>query len=94
MTESLVEKDGDYFGAVLGFEITVTWATLLLAEWLTAMKYYDVSTQIPAVISGVRRMRDIKPDASTKLKFIGGLANVAVSIWPGVLFAMTFYQKD
>ena len=42
-TEYFVDQTSSKYGAVIGIEITVTWGCLLLAEWLIAMKYYDVS---------------------------------------------------
>ena len=74
-------------------EITITWGCLLLAEWLIALKYFDVSSQVPAVIDGQKQISDIKPPTFI-VKLLGGIANVLVSVWPGVLFAATFYKKS
>ena len=43
-TESMFDKESDYFGIIIGVEISVTWICCLLAEWFTAMKYFDVSS--------------------------------------------------
>ena len=74
-------------------EITISWACLLLAEWLIALKYFDVSSQLPAVTSGKKEIKDINASGSFIVKLCGGIANVLVSIWPGILFAATFYKK-
>lgn len=39
-TESLLDPQGDSYGLVIGAEIALTWSTLLLAEFLLAMKYF------------------------------------------------------
>ena len=91
-TEYFVDQQSSNYGAVIGIEITVTWGCLLLAEWLIAMKYFDVSSQLPAVVNGSKHVSEINPSSSSIVKIAGGIANVLVSIWPGVLFAATFYK--
>ena len=43
-TENMFDKEGDYFGIIIGVEISLAWICCLLAEWYTAMKYFDVSS--------------------------------------------------
>lgn len=43
-TESWFDKEGDYYGVIIGAEISIAWICCLLAEWYTAMKYFDVSS--------------------------------------------------
>ena len=57
------------------------------------MKYFDVSSQLPAVVNGTKHVSEINPSNSSIVKIAGGIANVLVSIWPGVLFAATFYKQ-
>ena len=92
-TEYFVESTEHKYGAVIGMEISVTWGCLLLAEWLIAMKYFDMSSQLPAVINGSKSIHEINPSGSSVIKLIGGISNVLVSVWPGVLFAATYYKK-
>ena len=33
-------EQSSIYGVILGFEIAVTWSTLLLAEFMIAMKYF------------------------------------------------------
>ena len=93
MTEYLVDPQSQNYGLIIGSEITITWGCLLVAEWLIAMKFFDVANQVPAVISGQRNVHEIRPRGSMLVKILGSVANIAVSIWPGVLFATTYYNK-
>ena len=93
-TEYLVDSQGDTYGAVIGMEISITWGCLLLAEWLIAMKYFDLSSQLPTIINGSRSVSELNSSGSSTIKLIGGISNVLVSIWPGILFAATFYRKQ
>ena len=43
-TDSFFSPTGDSYGLVIGSEIAITWSTLLLAEFLIAMKYFQVSS--------------------------------------------------
>ena len=79
---------------LIGTEIAVTWATLLLAEFMIAIKYFQVSSQLPAVISGQRSFNEIDTKSTSTAVTIGIIANIAVSVWPGVLYATTFYKKQ
>jgi len=55
-TEYFVDSTQDQYGAIIGMEITITWGCLLLAEWLIAMKYFDVSSQMPAIVEGEKQI--------------------------------------
>ena len=92
-TQSLFDEEGDYFGVIVGFEISLAWICSLLAEWITAMKYFDVSSQIPAIVVGGKPVNSIDPKATQLARTLGCVANVLVSVWPGFLYACTFYQK-
>lgn len=91
-TEYFVDQQGDQYGAVIGMEISITWGCLLLAEWLIAMKYFDISSQVPAIISGQKPISELKPSGSSIIKILGGISNILVSVWPGALFAATYYK--
>lgn len=39
-TESFFDPKGEYYGVIIGSEISVTWSTLLVSEWLIAMRYF------------------------------------------------------
>ena len=52
ITDSFFAPEGQYYGLIIGSEIAITWSTLLLAEFLIAMKYLQVSSQLPQVVSG------------------------------------------
>lgn len=58
-TETIFDPKNDFFGILIGVEIAVTWTTLLLAEFLTAMKYFHVSSQLPAVVCGQKSFNEI-----------------------------------
>ena len=60
-TETFFDKDGDYFGVIVGCEIALAWICSLLSEWITAMKYFDVSSQIPAIVVGGKPVNSIDP---------------------------------
>ena len=92
-TESWIDKEGDYFGVIIGVEISLAWICCLLAEWITAMKYFDVSSQLPAIVVGGKPAQSVDPKATTLAKTLGGVANVLVSIWPGFLYACTYYRS-
>ena len=51
-TDSFFDPKGDSYGLMIGIEIAFAWSTLLVAEFLLAMKYFQVSSQLPAVLSG------------------------------------------
>ena len=93
-TESFFSPDDEYYGLIIGFEIIVTWSTLLLAEFLLAMKYFQVSSLMPAVVTGQKHFNEMDTKSSNTALIIGCIANVAVSIWPGVLYATTFYEDQ
>ena len=57
------------------------------------MKYFDVSSQIPAIVVGGKPVNSIDPKATQLARTLGCVANVLVSVWPGFLYACTFYQK-
>ena len=40
VTDSFFEPQGEYYGLIIGSEIAITWSTLLVAEFLIAMKYF------------------------------------------------------
>lgn len=40
VTDSFFSPQGESYGLVIGCEISIIWATLLLAEWFIAMKYF------------------------------------------------------
>ena len=44
ITDSFFNPQGEKYGLIIGAEISVIWATLLLAEWFIAMKYFQVSS--------------------------------------------------
>ena len=90
-TETFFDKDGDYFGVIVGCEISLAWICSLLAEWITAMKYFDVSSQIPAIVVGGKPVNSIDPKATSLARTLGCVANVLVSVWPGFLLACTYY---
>lgn len=93
-TESFFSPTGDTYGLIIGIEIAVTWSTLLLAEFLIAMKFFQVSSQMPAVVSGQKSFNEIDTKSQRTAITIGVIAQIAVSIWPGVLYATTFYKKE
>ena len=39
-TSSFLDQESDSYGIIIGTEIAVTWATLLLAEFIIAIKYF------------------------------------------------------
>ena len=39
-TDSVFDPQGESYGLIIGGEIILTWSTLLVAEWLVAMKYF------------------------------------------------------
>ena len=43
-TDILFDQESEYFGIIIGAEISIAWTCCLLAEWFTAMKYFDVSS--------------------------------------------------
>ena len=90
-TETFFDKDGDYFGVIVGCEISLAWICSLLAEWITAMKYFDVSSQIPAIVVGGKPVNSIDPKATSLARTLGCVANILVSVWPGFLLACTYY---
>ena len=92
-TEVMFDKDGEYFGIIVGAEISIAWTCCLLAEWFVAMKYFDVSSQLPAVVVGNKPLSSVQTNSTTLAKTLGGIANVLVSIWPGFLYACTYYKK-
>ena len=49
---ALFDPTASYYGIVVGSEISITWGCLLLSEWLIAMKYFDLSSQMPAILTG------------------------------------------
>ena len=46
------------------------------------------------VVTGQRSFNEIDTKSQRTAMTIGSIANIAVSIWPGVLYATTFYKKD
>ena len=52
ITDNFFSPQGEYYGLIIGLEIAVTWSTLLVAEFIIAMKYFQMSSQLPAVVSG------------------------------------------
>ena len=91
-TEVLFDPEGEYFGVIVGSEISIAWTCCLLAEWFTAMKYFDISSQVPAIIAGGQPLTSIQTDSTYLAKALGGVANLLVSIWPGFLYACTYYK--
>ena len=59
LTQYMVDPDGTNYGGIIGLEISITWACLLLAEWLIATKYYDIAVQMPAVVQGSKGVNHI-----------------------------------
>lgn len=53
-----------------------------------------MSSQLPALVTGQKSINEIDTKSSTTATTIGCIANIAVSIWPGVLYATTFYKKE
>ncbi len=49
---------------------------------------------MPAVVTGQKNFRDINTKSSERATILGCLCNIAVSIWPGVLYATTYYMTD
>jgi len=93
-TETIFSPKNEFFGLLIGVEISVTWMTLLLAEFYTAMKYFQVSSQLPSVASGLKSFNEIDTKQQRAATTIGTIANLAVSIWPGILYSTTFYKKQ
>ena len=89
--EAFFDKDSDSYGVIVGIEISLAWICSLVAEWITAMKYFDVSSQIPAIVVGGKPVSSIDPKATSLARTLGCVANVLVSVWPGFLYACTFY---
>ena len=52
ITDSFFNPQGQYYGLIIGTEIAITWSTLLVAEFIVAMKYFQMSSQLPAIVSG------------------------------------------
>ena len=52
ITDSFFNPQGEYYGLIIGLEIAITWSTLLVAEFIVAMKYFQMSSQLPGVVSG------------------------------------------
>lgn len=92
-TDNLFDTDGEYFGVIIGVEISIAWICCLLAEWITAMKFFDVSSQLPAIVVGGKPASSVDPNATTLAKTLGCVANVLVSVWPGFLYACTYYRN-
>ena len=42
--DELIDKESKYHGAMVGVEISIAWICCLIAEWFTAMKFFDVSS--------------------------------------------------
>ena len=93
-TDNIFDPKGDYYGIVIGTEIAVAWSTLLIAEYFLAIKFFQASSQLPAVMTGQKSFNEIDTKSTRTAVTIGCLANVCVSIWPGILYATSFYKPD
>ena len=49
---------------------------------------------MPAVVSGQKSFNEIDTKSTGTAVTIGAIANIAVSAWPGVLYATTFYKRE
>ena len=49
---------------------------------------------MPAVIAGQKSFNEIETRSTKTPMTIGCIANISVSIWPGILYATTFYKTD
>ena len=92
-TEVMFDPESDYYGVIVGAEISIAWTCCLLAEWFTAMKYFEVSSQVPAIIASGQPLNSIQSNSTSLAKSLGGVANLLVSIWPGFLYACTYYKE-
>ena len=92
-TEVFFDNESSGFGAVIGIEIAITWACLLVSEFYISMKYLLVSNQLPDVIKGQKSFNDISTKSQRAAMTIGIIANIAVSFWPGILYTVTFYRN-
>ena len=48
---------------------------------------------MPAVVTGQKNFRDMSTKSSQRAMILGILCNIVVSIWPGVLYATTYYKQ-
>ena len=40
VTDSFYSPQSEHYGVIIGVEIAITWSTLLVAEFIIAMKYF------------------------------------------------------
>lgn len=92
-TETIADPQGGTFGVLIGIEIAITWSFMLVSEFYIAMKYFMVSSQMPAVIKGQKSFNEIKEKSKQLSMTLGIIANIAVSIWPGILYTTTYYKN-
>ena len=57
------------------------------------MKFFDVSSQVPAIIASGQPLTSIQAHSTSLAKHLGAVANLLVSVWPGFLYACTYYKK-
>ena len=92
--DSFFNPGQENYGCIIGIEIAITWATLLVAEYIIAIKFFQVSSQMPAVVTGYKSLHDINTRSIQRATLIGTICNIVVSVWPGVLYASTYYKKE
>jgi hypothetical protein len=49
---------------------------------------------MPAVVAGQISINQVDMKSTRTAVTLGAIANVLVSVWPGVLYATTFYKKE
>ena len=59
-TQMMADPDSTTYGTLIGVEIAITWSFLLVSEFYIAMKYFEVSSQMPAVIKGLKSFNEIE----------------------------------
>ena len=74
ITDNFFEPQGEYYGLIIGLEIAITWSTLLVAEFIVAMKYFQMSSQLPAVVSGQKSINQINTKSTRAAMTVGCLA--------------------
>lgn len=49
---------------------------------------------MPSVVRGLKSFNEIDTKSQRLSLTLGILANIAVSVWPGILYTMTFFKKQ